>query len=129
MKFPLVLLCFSYAAMANAAEIKEDTVGCKDVASVKKTTEVTKAGSKSPRDSTRPKVAEGGCRKFQKKTIVEIDAQEGQFTCVRPPGELECMWTSKASVNEYPGGEPNDVDAGLPPSPMFRNKMCLNCGR
>lgn len=118
MKFPLVLLCFANAAIANAAAMKEDSIGCKDIANVKKTMEIAKASSKSSRDFTQAKIAEGVCRWFRKSDVVEIDMQEGRFACVRPPGEVECVWTSEASVNKHPGYTPADVDVGLQRSPI-----------
>lgn len=114
----IVILWLMNAAIANAAAMKEDALGCKDIANAKKTLDAAKENSKSSHDVTRAKIAEGTCRWLRKNDVVEIDAHEGRFVCVRPPGDIECSWASQASVNEHPGYTPAPFDATLPPSPM-----------
>jgi hypothetical protein len=99
----IVLLFFVSAAIANAAAMKEDALGCKDIASAKKLKETAKANSKRSRALGQSDMPEGACRWYKKNDVVEIDAEEGRFLCVRPPGALDCAWTPEGSVNRHPG--------------------------
>jgi hypothetical protein len=95
---------------ARAAAVKATFYACRDQALFKKAFErpagkasVDQKTAKADSDAYfKPKIATGECLQLARGEEVSVDQHNGELSCVRPTGGLECYWTADKAIDLFP---------------------------
>lgn len=96
--------------------MKFDQLVCRELADIQKAMELIKGGkAEAWRAFGQERIQAGACKMYRHRGTVVIDEEREGFACVRPPGDLECVWAPKTAINDFAG---YIVPEPMPPRPV-----------
>ena len=115
--FLAVALGAASPALAVNSAIKFDQLVCRELADIRKATELIK-GPKAEawKAFWQERIQAGAYKMYRHKGTVVIDEEREGFACVRPPGDFECVWAPKTAINDFAG---YIVTGPKPPGPAL----------
>jgi hypothetical protein len=91
------------AAVAMPAAMKKTALVCSKLEDAKKAAQMQSAARGALEAFLTEVVTQHRCQLFVNRGSIVLDEQNDGFSCVRPPGDLNCFWAQDAVVDEHPG--------------------------
>jgi hypothetical protein len=122
--FLAIALIAISASHSSAAIVKEDVVGCRNEADLKRPITGSHVNNKPAVSNDASKFKSGACTPLTKGVTVSIDQKKGELLCVRPYGGIDCFWAPTTAINQNSDqSTPSPLDRNFKFKPMLNGSM------